>query len=68
MPLSDVNMDETTSWLTSAQLARKWGVSARTVTGMAQREEVPAVRIRGQWRFLPEEIARWERKCRNRPR
>lgn len=55
-------MSEVTPMWTSTQVAERWGVTSRTVTGMAVREEVPALRIRNVWRFPCDAILRWERK------
>lgn len=55
-------MSEVTPMWTSAQLAARWGVSPRTVTDMAVRKEVPALRVRDRWRFPEQAILRWEKK------
>lgn len=55
-------MSEVTPMWTSAQLAARWGVTSRTVTGMAVRKEVPALRVRASWRFPQDAILRWERR------
>lgn len=55
-------MSEVTPMWTSAQLASRWGVTSRTVTSMATREEVPALRIGNRWRFPEAAILRWERR------
>jgi len=34
-------------------------IAEKTVSRMIQRGELPAVRIGGQWRFIPEQLSRW---------
>jgi excisionase family DNA binding protein len=45
--------------LTLAELAQLLRVAEKTVYTMAQRGEVPAFKVRGQWRFKRVDIDRW---------
>jgi excisionase family DNA binding protein len=45
--------------LTVQEVAALLKVADKTVYTMAQREEIPAFKIRGQWRFKREEIDSW---------
>jgi excisionase family DNA binding protein len=45
--------------LTLKEVARLLKVAEKTVYGMAQNGELPAFRVRGQWRFRRDDIDRW---------
>lgn len=45
--------------LTLKEVARLLKVAAKTVYTMAQNNELPAFKVRGQWRFRREHIDRW---------
>ena len=45
--------------LTLKEVARLLKVAEKTVYTMAQRSELPAFKVRGQWRFRREDIHRW---------
>lgn len=45
--------------LTLKEVARLLKVAEKTVYTMAQRSELPAFKVRGQWRFRREDIDRW---------
>lgn len=45
--------------LTLKEVAHLLKVADKTVYTMAQRKELPAFKVRGQWRFRREDIDRW---------
>ena len=45
--------------LTLKEVARLLKVAEKTVYTMAQGSELPAFKVRGQWRFRREDIDRW---------
>lgn len=45
--------------LTLPEVALLLKVAAKTVYTMAQQSEVPAFKVRGQWRFKREDIDAW---------
>ena len=45
--------------LTLKEVAKLLKVAEKTVYTMAQNNELPAFKVRGQWRFRREDIARW---------
>ncbi len=45
--------------LTLPEVARLLKVAEKTVYTMAQHKELPAFKVRGQWRFRREDIERW---------
>lgn len=45
--------------LTLPEVADLLKVAAKTVYTMAQKAELPAFKVRGQWRFKREDIDRW---------
>lgn len=45
--------------LTLKQIAQLLKVAEKTVYTMAQNNELPAFKVRGQWRFRREDIDRW---------
>ena len=47
------------SWLTLAEVAALFQVSAPTVAKMIESEGLPAIRIGKQWRLRRDEIERW---------
>ncbi len=60
MPISRPNTDKPASALfTLEELATHLKVSPRTIQRMVQAEEIPAIKIGGQWRFLQNVIADW---------
>jgi len=54
--------------LTLPEVAELLKVAEKTVYTMAQKREIPAFKVRGQWRFKREDIDRWieERKAASR--
>jgi len=40
-------------YVSAADLAARYSVTARTITGLAERGEIPAIKIGYQWRFDP---------------
>lgn len=52
--------------MTAAQVGEVFGLSARSITGMALRGEIPAHRIGGAWRFNPDELRKWYPTTANR--
>jgi len=54
-------MPDPTRLLTLDDLARRWGVSVRTLQRMHKRGDLPAVRVGSQIRFSPTDIAVFER-------
>ena len=45
--------------LTLREVAKLLKVAEKTVYTMAQQNELPAFKVRGQWRFRREDINRW---------
>lgn len=45
--------------LRTREVAERLTVSERQVRDMAQREEIPAIKIGGEWRFEPGAIEHW---------
>jgi len=45
--------------LTLKEVARLLKVADKTVYTMAQNKELPAFKVRGQWRFRRDDIDRW---------
>ena len=45
--------------LTLAEVALLLKVAEKTIYTMAQRGEVPAFKVRGQWRFKRDDLDRW---------
>ncbi len=45
--------------LSTADVAKWFGVSARTVCLWAECREIPAVKVGRQWRFREQDLARW---------
>lgn len=45
--------------LTLKEVARLLRITEKTVYTMAQKKELPAFKVRGQWRFRGEDIDRW---------
>jgi len=45
--------------LTLKEVAKLLKVAEKTVYTMAQNNELPAFKVRGQWRFRREDIDRW---------
>ena len=45
--------------LTLKEVAQLLKVAEKTVYTMAQNKELPAFKVRGQWRFRREDIDRW---------
>jgi excisionase family DNA binding protein len=45
--------------LTLAEVAQMLKVAGKTVYTMAQRGEVPAFKVRGQWRFKRDDLNQW---------
>jgi excisionase family DNA binding protein len=45
--------------LTLKEIAQLLKVAEKTVCTMAQNSELPAFKVRGQWRFRREDIDRW---------
>lgn len=45
--------------LTLPEVAQLLKVADKTVYTMAQKGEIPAFKVRGQWRFKREDIDRW---------
>ena len=45
--------------LTVKEVAQLLKVAEKTVYTMAQNDELPAFKVRGQWRFRREHIDRW---------
>lgn len=45
--------------LTLKEVAKLLKVAEKTVYTMAQNKELPAFKVRGQWRFRREDIDRW---------
>ena len=45
--------------LTLPEVARLLKVAEKTVYTMAQRAEIPAFKVRGQWRFKRIDLDRW---------
>jgi excisionase family DNA binding protein len=45
--------------LTLKEVAQLLKVAEKTVYTMSQRNELPAFKVRGQWRFRREDIGRW---------
>ena len=45
--------------LTLKEVARLLKVADKTVYTMAQNNELPAFKVRGQWRFSRDDINRW---------
>ena len=45
--------------LTLAEVAQLLKVADKTVYTMAQRGEVPAFKVRGQWRFRRDDLDQW---------
>jgi len=45
--------------LTLMEVTALLKVAAKTVYTMAQKKEIPAFKVRGQWRFRREDIDRW---------
>jgi excisionase family DNA binding protein len=45
--------------LTLAEVAQLLKVADKTVYTMAQRGEVPAFKVRGQWRFKRDDLNEW---------
>jgi len=45
--------------LTLKEVARLLKVAEKTVYTMAQNKELPAFKVRGQWRFRREDMDRW---------
>ena len=51
--------------MTLKEVARLLKVAKKTVYTMAQRKEMPAFKVRGQWRFRREDIDRWIERQQN---
>ena len=47
--------------LTLPEMAQLLKVAEKTVYTMAQKGELPAFKVRGQWRFKREDLDRWWR-------
>ena len=45
--------------LTLKEVTRLLRVAEKTVYTMAQKSELPAFKVRGQWRFRREDLDRW---------
>jgi len=56
------NQTERKALLTTEIVARWLGVSTRTLRLWAECEEIPAFKLRKQWRFREEEIRAWLKK------
>lgn len=52
--------------LTAKQVGAMFSLTARSVTGMALRGEIPAHRVGGVWRFDPGELRKWYAAAANR--
>jgi excisionase family DNA binding protein len=52
--------------LTVQEIAALLKVADKTVYTMAQRQEIPAFKIRGQWRFKRDDIDSWIAKLKRR--
>ena len=50
-------------YLTPAEVAHDLRVSNNTVYAMLIGRELPAVRVRGQWRIPADQYARWEEEA-----
>jgi excisionase family DNA binding protein len=48
--------------LTPADLARRWGVSAKTVIRLADEGQLQGTRIGTRWRFSPAQVAAYEER------
>ena len=46
-------------YLTVDEVAGRFGVNASTVYRLAQRGQLPAFKVGGQWRFHPEMLEAW---------
>ena len=51
--------------MTLKEVARLLKVAKKTVYTMAQRKEMPAFKVRGQWRFRRRDIDRWIERQQN---
>ena len=60
-------MDITERLWTLTDAATYLHVAEKTVTRMIQRGELPAVRLGGQWRFVPEKLSQWLQDRTSRP-
>jgi excisionase family DNA binding protein len=51
--------------LTVKELAERWNVHPDTIYDWARKKRIPAIKLfrgkRGDWRFDPEQIEKWER-------
>jgi excisionase family DNA binding protein len=47
---------QSTGLISLAQVALRLGVSGQTIRNMIEAGEIPAIRVRGQWRFEPQDI------------
>jgi excisionase family DNA binding protein len=56
-----------TEILTVQEVAALLKVADKTVYTMAQRQEIPAFKIRGQWRFKRDDINSWITTLKRRP-
>jgi len=45
--------------MTLREVAQLLKVAEKTVYTMSQRKELPAFKVRGQWRFRRDDIGRW---------
>lgn len=53
--------------LTLKEVARLLKVAEKTVYSMAQKSEIPAFKVRGQWRFRRDDIDHWIDRQTNSP-
>src|SRR6056297_278066 len=60
-------MDITERLWTLSDAARYLHVAEKTIARMIQRGELPAVRLGGQWRFMPEQLSQWLHDRTSRP-
>jgi PTS system nitrogen regulatory IIA component len=60
-------MDITERLWTLTDAATYLHVAEKTITRMIQRGELPAVRLGGQWRFIPEQLSQWLHDRTSRP-
>lgn len=44
------------AYVSAATIAGRYSVTARTITGLAEKGEIPAIKIGHQWRFDPEAV------------
>ena len=53
--------------LTTTDVARRLNVGIDTVYSFIREDGLPAMKLKGQWRFYGSEVQQWVEECRHTP-